>query len=32
MTGVVLARNLPDDLKGDDLHRVNAFEQGLIRG
>jgi hypothetical protein len=30
--GVVLARNLPDDLKGDDLHRINAFEQGLIRG
>jgi hypothetical protein len=30
--GVVVARNLPDDLKGDDLHRVNAFEQGLIRG
>jgi hypothetical protein len=29
---VVVARNLPDDLKGDDLHRVNAFEQGLTRG
>jgi hypothetical protein len=30
--GVVVARNLPDDLTSDDLHRVNAFEQGLIRG
>jgi hypothetical protein len=30
--GVVVARDLPDDLTGDDLHRVNAFEQGLIRG
>jgi Copper transport outer membrane protein, MctB len=30
--GVVIARNLPDGLKGDDLHRVNTFEQGLIRG
>jgi hypothetical protein len=30
--GVVVARNIPDDVKGDDLHRVNAFEQGLIRG
>jgi hypothetical protein len=30
--GIVVARNPPDDLKGDDLHRVNAFEQGLIRG
>jgi hypothetical protein len=30
--GVVVARDLPDDLKGDDLHRVNAFEQGLVRG
>jgi hypothetical protein len=30
--GVVVARNLRDDLTGDDLHRVNAFEQGLIRG
>jgi hypothetical protein len=30
--GVVIARNIPSDVKGDDLHRVNAFEQGLIRG
>jgi hypothetical protein len=30
--GVVVARNPPDGLKGDDLHRMNAFEQGLIRG
>jgi hypothetical protein len=30
--GVVIARNIPNDVKGDDLHRVNAFEQGLIRG
>jgi hypothetical protein len=30
--GVVVARNLPDDIKGDDLHLVNAFERGLIRG
>jgi hypothetical protein len=29
---VVVARNLPSDLKGDDVHRVNAFEQGLTRG
>ena len=29
--GVVVARNLPD-VSGDDLHRINAFEQGLIRG
>jgi hypothetical protein len=29
---VVVSRNLPDDLKGDDLHRINAFEQGLARG
>lgn len=30
--GVVVARNIPDDVKGDDLHRVNAFELGLIEG
>jgi hypothetical protein len=30
--GVVLARDLPDNLSGDDLHNVNAFEQGLIDG
>ena len=30
--GVVVARNIPKDVKGQDLHRVNAFEQGLIRG
>ena len=30
--GVVLARNIGDDVKGDDLHRVNAFELGLIEG
>jgi Copper transport outer membrane protein, MctB len=30
--GVVLSRNLPDGLSGDDLHRVNTFEQGLIEG
>ena len=30
--GVVVARNIPDDVKGDDLHRVNAFEQGLTHG
>jgi hypothetical protein len=30
--GVVVARNPPGGLKGDDLHRLNAFEQGLIRG
>jgi hypothetical protein len=30
--GVVVSRHLPDGIKGDDLHRVNVFEQGLIRG
>ena len=30
--GVVVARNIPEDIKGDDLHRVNAFEQGLTEG
>src|SRR5215212_1059119 len=30
--GIVVARNVPDDVKGDDLHRVNAFELGLMRG
>jgi hypothetical protein len=30
--GVVVARDLPDNLSGDDLHNINAFEQGLIDG
>jgi hypothetical protein len=30
--GVVIARNVPDDVKGDDLHRLNAFETGLMTG
>jgi hypothetical protein len=30
--GVVVSRRLPDGISGDDLHRVNAFEQGLIHG
>jgi hypothetical protein len=30
--GVVVSRNPPDGLKGDDLRRVNAFERGFIRG
>jgi hypothetical protein len=30
--GVVVYRNPPDGLKGDDLRRVNAFERGFIRG
>jgi Copper transport outer membrane protein, MctB len=30
--GVVIARNLPKDIKGDDLHRINAFESGLMKG
>jgi hypothetical protein len=30
--GVVVYRNPPEGLKGDDLRRVNAFERGLIRG
>jgi hypothetical protein len=30
--GVVIYRNPPEGLKGDDLRRVNAFERGLIRG
>jgi hypothetical protein len=30
--GVGVSRDLPGDLTGDNLHRVNAFEQGLIRG
>jgi len=30
--GVVVARNVPDDVKGDDLQRINAFERGLTRG
>lgn len=30
--GVVVARDLPDGLSSDDLHRVNVFEQGFIKG
>jgi Copper transport outer membrane protein, MctB len=30
--GVVIARNVPNDIKGDDLHRLNAFESGLMKG
>jgi hypothetical protein len=30
--GVVVYRNPPDGLKGDDLRHVNAFERGFIRG
>jgi hypothetical protein len=30
--GIVIARNTPNDLKGDDLHRLNAFEKGLTEG
>ena len=30
--GIVIARNTPKDLKGDDLHRLNAFEKGLTEG
>lgn len=30
--GVVVSRRLPDGISGDDLHRVNVFEQGLIHG
>lgn len=30
--GVVVARNPPSGLKGDDLLRVNAFERGLLHG
>jgi hypothetical protein len=30
--GIVIARNVPDDIKGDDLHRLNSFETGLMRG
>lgn len=30
--GVVLSRQLPDGIGGDDLSRVNAFEKGLVEG
>jgi Copper transport outer membrane protein, MctB len=30
--GVVIARDLPDGMSSDDLHRVNTFEQGFIKG
>src|SRR5437763_1137633 len=30
--GVVIARNPPDGIKGEDLHRLNSFEQGLVKG
>jgi hypothetical protein len=30
--GVVVERDLPDGLSSDDLQRVNAFEQGFIKG
>jgi hypothetical protein len=30
--GVVVARNPSNNLKGDDLHRMNAFEKGLTEG
>jgi hypothetical protein len=30
--GVVISRNPSDDIKGDDLHRLNAFEKGLTEG
>ena len=30
--GVVIARNPSSDIKGDDLHRLNAFEKGLTEG
>jgi hypothetical protein len=30
--GVVVSRDVPDNLSGDDLHNVNSFEQGLIKG
>jgi hypothetical protein len=30
--GVVVARDIPGDVKDDELHLINAFEQGLIRG
>jgi hypothetical protein len=30
--GVVVYRNPPDGLKGDDLRRVTAFERGFMRG
>jgi hypothetical protein len=30
--GIVLARNPSSDIKGDDLHRMNAFEKGLTEG
>jgi hypothetical protein len=30
--GVVIARNPSSEIKGDDLHRLNAFEKGLTEG
>lgn len=30
--GIVIARNPSKDIKGDDLHRLNAFEKGLTEG
>jgi hypothetical protein len=30
--GVVVARDLPANMSSDDLHHVNTFEQGLIKG
>jgi hypothetical protein len=30
--GIVIARNTSKDIKGDDLHRLNAFEKGLTQG
>jgi hypothetical protein len=30
--GVVISRNPSKDIKGDDLHRLNAFEKGLTEG
>jgi hypothetical protein len=30
--GVIISRNPSSDIKGDDLHRLNAFEKGLTEG
>ena len=30
--GVIVSRNPSSDIKGDDLHRLNAFEKGLTEG
>ena len=30
--GVIISRNPSSDIKGDDLHRLNAFEKGLMEG